>query len=57
LGLAITKHVMQRHGGELRIESELGKGSTFSLIFPESRTLEVLQSSSEIHLEVTHSSS
>jgi two-component system phosphate regulon sensor histidine kinase PhoR len=39
LGLAITKHVMQRHGGELRIESELGKGSKFSLIFPASRCL------------------
>jgi two-component system phosphate regulon sensor histidine kinase PhoR len=37
LGLAITKHVMQRHGGELKIESELGKGSKFSLIFPSSR--------------------
>ena len=37
LGLAITKHVMQRHGGELRIESELGKGSKFSLIFPVAR--------------------
>ncbi len=37
LGLAITKHVMQRHGGELKIESELGKGSKFSLIFPASR--------------------
>ena len=39
LGLAITKHVMQRHGGELRIESEVGKGSKFSLVFPESRCL------------------
>lgn len=37
LGLAIVKHVMQRHGGELKIESELGKGSKFSLIFPVSR--------------------
>lgn len=37
LGLAIVKHVMQRHGGELKIESELGKGSKFSLIFPLSR--------------------
>jgi two-component system phosphate regulon sensor histidine kinase PhoR len=42
LGLAIVKHVMQRHGGELKIESELGKGSRFSLIFPVSRV--VLQS-------------
>jgi len=37
LGLAITKHVMQRHGGELRIDSVVGQGSTFKLIFPQSR--------------------
>ena len=37
LGLAITKHVMQRHGGELKIESKLGQGSRFSLIFPGAR--------------------
>lgn len=37
LGLAITKHVMQRHGGELRIKSVLGRGSTFELVFPETR--------------------
>ncbi|PUE42627.1 phosphate regulon sensor histidine kinase PhoR [Limnohabitans sp. Bal53] len=39
LGLAITKHVMQRHGGELRIESVVGQGSTFRLVFPNSRVL------------------
>lgn len=39
LGLAIAKHVMQRHGGDLKIESELGKGSRFSLIFPASRVV------------------
>ncbi|PUE17998.1 phosphate regulon sensor histidine kinase PhoR [Limnohabitans sp. MMS-10A-160] len=39
LGLAITKHVAQRHGGELRIESQVGNGSTFSLVFPISRLL------------------
>ena len=39
LGLAITKHVMQRHGGELRIESVLGQGSTFKLCFPRSRVV------------------
>jgi two-component system phosphate regulon sensor histidine kinase PhoR len=39
LGLAITKHVMQRHGGELRIESVLGQGSTFKLVFPQSRVV------------------
>lgn len=39
LGLAITKHVVQRHGGQLRIESELGRGSNFMLSFPASRVL------------------
>jgi two-component system phosphate regulon sensor histidine kinase PhoR len=39
LGLAITKHVMQRHGGELRIQSELGIGSTFMLLMPLSRVI------------------
>jgi two-component system phosphate regulon sensor histidine kinase PhoR len=39
LGLAIAKHVMQRHGGDLKIESELGKGSRFTLIFPASRVV------------------
>ncbi|WP_088279427.1 phosphate regulon sensor histidine kinase PhoR [Ideonella sp. A 288] len=37
LGLSIVKHVMQRHGGNLDIESEPGKGSTFRLQFPSGR--------------------
>jgi len=37
LGLAIVKHVVQRHGGELRIESTVGQGSRFALIFPVTR--------------------
>ena len=37
LGLAIVKHVLRRNGGELQIESTPGKGSTFTMMFPESR--------------------
>ncbi len=37
LGLAIVKHVAQRHGAELKIESTLGQGSVFRIIFPASR--------------------
>lgn len=33
LGLAIVKHALLRHKGQLLIESELGKGSTFTCVF------------------------
>src|SRR6185436_7101549 len=34
LGLAMVYGVMQRHDGAIEIESELGKGATFRLVFP-----------------------
>lgn len=34
LGLSIVKHIINRHRGSLLIESELGKGSTFSVHLP-----------------------
>jgi two-component system phosphate regulon sensor histidine kinase PhoR len=37
LGLSIVKHAVQRHGGEIDIQSEPGKGSSFRLIFPAFR--------------------
>lgn len=37
LGLSIVKHVVQRHGAELHIDSEPGKGSRFRLVFPALR--------------------
>ncbi len=37
LGLAIVKHVASRHQAQLEITSEEGRGSTFSIVFPEKR--------------------
>ncbi|MCH2164694.1 MAG: ATP-binding protein [Marinovum sp.] len=34
LGLAIVKHIANRHRGRLHVESELGQGSSFSVILP-----------------------
>jgi len=39
LGLAIVKHVLSRHQARLEIDSEPGKGSTFSAVFPAARAL------------------
>jgi two-component system, OmpR family, phosphate regulon sensor histidine kinase PhoR len=34
LGLALVKHVLNRHGGRLTIESTLGSGATFTMHLP-----------------------
>ena len=34
LGLAIVKHVAQAHGGQVEVESRIGKGSTFRVKLP-----------------------
>ena len=34
LGLSLVKQIIDEHNGRLEVESELGKGSTFSVYFP-----------------------
>ena len=35
LGLSIAKHIIQLHGGDIRVESELNLGSTFTVRLPK----------------------
>lgn len=39
LGLYVTDSLVKLHGGILRIESEVGKGTTVTVMFPPERTL------------------
>jgi two-component system, OmpR family, sensor histidine kinase BaeS len=38
VGLAVTKEIIDRHNGTITVESELGKGTTFTLRIPLHRT-------------------
>lgn len=37
LGLILCKELVEQHGGEIWVESEVGKGTTFRFIIPEAR--------------------
>jgi len=43
LGLSIVKHVLTRHQARLEVSSEVGRGSTFKVIFPASRLVKTLE--------------
>jgi signal transduction histidine kinase len=34
LGLPITRRIVQEHNGQITVQSELKKGTTFSILFP-----------------------
>jgi len=38
LGLAIVKHIVEVHGGKINVESEINKGSSFTVCFPKEPT-------------------
>lgn len=48
LGLSIVKHVLHLHGARLIIESEVGRGSTFSCQFDAARVIPRLAGASSI---------
>ncbi|CAN5604159.1 N/A [soil metagenome] len=44
LGLSIVKHIAQLHGGSVEAESEIGRGSTISVLLPLGRKTDMIVS-------------
>lgn len=55
LGLSVSQKIIKEHGGRIRVTSELGKGSKFTLELPATTpcTDEELESSKTLHGEVS----
>jgi two-component system phosphate regulon sensor histidine kinase PhoR len=49
LGLSIARQMVDRYGGHLDVESELGQGSRFSFVFPKAESVGRLARSQRTH--------
>ena len=43
LGLSVSLGIVERHGGKILVDSEVGKGTTFTLCLPVSRERSLLE--------------
>ena len=55
LGLFICKMIIEEHGGQIEVKSELGKGTTFIIKLPQpkklcSRVNKILKYEFDVHL-------
>ena len=41
LGLYVTKNIIDAHNGKIEIQSEIGKGTTFNVTFPDMPSIEI----------------
>lgn len=56
LGLSVSYGIIKDHGGQIRLESEVGKGTTFILTFPAQSAKELKRKGDFDGTTVTHSS-